>query len=70
MTNHQQNHCQQRPDAKSVAGILLREHDNVEQAIRYAERMAQRCADSQSLMAMEYQRAAEELKAWKQSKHH
>jgi hypothetical protein len=31
-------------------------------------RMAQRCADSRSLMAMEYQDAAKELKAWKQSK--
>jgi hypothetical protein len=55
-------------EAKSLAGILLREHDNVEQAINYAERMAQRCADSRSLMAMEYQDAAKELKAWKQSK--
>lgn len=51
---------------KSLAGILLREHDNVEQAISYAERMAQRCANSRSLMAMEYQDAAKELKAWKQ----
>ena len=56
-------------EAKSLAGILLREHDNVEQAIRYAERMAQRCADSRSLMAMEYLDAAKELKTWKQSKH-
>ena len=59
---------QQALEAKSLAGILLREHDNVEQAINYAERMAQRCADSRSLMAMEYQDAAKELKAWKQSK--
>ena len=54
-------------DAKSVAGILLREHDNAEQAINYAERMAQRYADSRSLMAMEYQDAVKELKAWKQN---
>jgi hypothetical protein len=60
--------AQQALEAKSLAGILLREHDNVEQAINYAERMAQRCADSRSLMAMEYQDAAKELKAWKQSK--
>ena len=60
---------QQALEAKSLAGILLREHDNVDQAIKYAERMAQRCADSRSLMAMEYQDAAKDLKAWKQSKH-
>lgn len=60
--------AQQALEAKSLAGILLREHDNIEQAIRYAERMAQRYADSRSLMAMEYQDAAKELKAWKQSK--
>lgn len=56
-------------DAKSLAGILLREHDNVEQAITYAERIAQRYADSRSLMAIEYQDAAKELRAWKQNKH-
>lgn len=28
--------------AKSLAGILLREYDNVDQAIRYAKRMAQK----------------------------
>ena len=57
---------QQALESKSLAGILLREHDNVEQAINYAERMAQRYADSRSLMAMEYQDAAKELKAWKE----
>ena len=61
--------AQQALEAKSLAGILLREHDNVEQAIAYAERMAQRYADSRSLMAMEYLDAAKELKTWKQSKH-
>jgi len=60
---------QQALDAKSLAGILLREHDNVEQAITYAERIAQRYADSRSLMAIEYQDAAKELRAWKQNKH-
>lgn len=69
MTDRQSRH-QQTLDAKSIVGILLREFDNVEQAIRYAERMAQRYADSRSLMAIEYQDAAEELKAWKQNKHH
>ncbi len=54
----------------TIANILLREHDNVDQAIRYAERMAQRYADSRSLMAMEYLDAANELKAWKQNERH
>jgi hypothetical protein len=58
------------PDTKSLAGILLREHDNVEQAIRYAERMAQRYANARDTMAIDYQTAAQELKAWKQNKHH
>jgi hypothetical protein len=53
---------------KSVAAILLREHDNVDQAIAYAERMAQYCADNRSTMAFEYQDAAQELKACKQGK--
>lgn len=70
MTDHRQNRCQQMLDPKSIAGILLREHDNVDQAIRYAERMAQRYADSRSLMAIEYQDAAEELKAWKNKNKH
>lgn len=60
---------QQALDAKSLASILLREHDNVEQAIGYAERMAQRYADSRSLMAIEYHDAAKELRAWMQNKH-
>jgi histidine ammonia-lyase len=68
MTNHRQNRYQQPLDAKSIAGILLREHDNVEQAIRYAKRMAQRYADSRSLMAMEYLDAAQELEAWAKNK--
>jgi hypothetical protein len=55
-------------DPCSLAGILMRDHDNVDQAIRYAERMAQRYADSRSLMAIEYQDAVQELKAWKQNK--
>lgn len=62
--------AEQALESKSLAGIILREHDNVEQAINYAERMAQRYADSRSLMAMEYQDAAKELKAWKQNKSH
>jgi hypothetical protein len=53
-------------DPRSLAGILLREHDNVDQAISYANRIAQRHADSRSLLAIEYQDAAQELRAWKQ----
>lgn len=60
--------AQQALEAKSIAAILLREHDNVDQAIAYANRMAQRYADSRNLMALEYQDAAKELKAWKQNK--
>lgn len=60
---------QQALNPKSTAGILLREHDNVGQAINYAERMVQRYADSSGLIAMEYQDAVKELKAWKQNKH-
>lgn len=55
-------------DAKTLAGILLREHDNIEQAIKYAERMSQRYADSRNMMAIEYQTALEELKTWKHNK--
>ncbi len=55
-------------DPRSLAGILLREHDNVDQAISYANRIAQRHADSRSLLAIEYQDAAQELRAWKQNK--
>jgi ABC-type transporter Mla subunit MlaD len=56
--------------AQTLAGILRREHDNIEQAIRYAERMAQRYADSRSTMALEYQDAARELKRWKVERAH
>ena len=69
MTDRRQSRYQHALDPKSIAGILLREHDNIEQATRYAERMAQRYTDSRSLMAIEYQDAANELKAWKQNKH-
>ena len=51
----------------TLAKIILREHDNVDKAIRYAEHMAQSHADSRSLMAFEYLDAAKELKAWKQN---
>lgn len=60
---------QQALEEKSLAGILLREHDNVEQAVRYAERKAQLLGAMGNAMACEYQDAAKELRAWKQSKH-
>ena len=60
---------QQALEAKSLAGILLREHDNVEQAVRYAERKAQLLGAMGNAMACEYQAAAKELRAWKQNKH-
>lgn len=47
------------------AGIILREHDNVDQALRYAERMARWCAGSHPLAASEYSDAAEELRRYK-----
>lgn len=68
MTEKLRAAARQTLDPKSVAGILLREHDNVDQAIRYAKRMAQRYADSRSLMAMEYLDAAQELEAWAKNK--
>ena len=60
--------CAEALDPASTAAILLREHDNVEQAIAYAERMAQRYADSRNMMALDYQNAAKELKEWKRNK--
>lgn len=69
MSGEQSWKLQHALDAKSMAAILLREHDNVDQAIAYANRVAQRYADSRNLMAMEYQDAAKELEKWKQNKH-
>ena len=68
MTEKLRAAARQTLNPKSVAGILLREHDNVDQAIRYAKRMAQRYADSRSLMALEYLDAAQELEAWTKNK--
>jgi len=52
-------------DPKSPAGVLLREIGNVDAAIRYAERMAQRYADSRSTIAFEYVDAAKQLREYK-----
>lgn len=48
---------------KSTAGILLREHDNVEQALRYAERKAQSLGAMNNAMALDYAEAAKQLRA-------
>lgn len=47
-------------DPKSVAGVLLREHDTPQQALKYAKRMAKECTNS--VMAQEYADAARQLK--------
>lgn len=49
-------------DPKSVAGILLREHDNAEQALAYAERKARTCPYVWT--ANEYRQAAEDLREY------
>jgi uncharacterized Zn finger protein len=47
-------------DPKSVAGVLLREHDTPQQALKYAKRMAKECTNP--VMASEYVEAAGQLK--------
>lgn len=47
-------------DPRSVAGILLREHDNAQQALSYAERKARTCPEYRTAEA--YQRAVEDLR--------
>jgi hypothetical protein len=49
-------------DPKSVAAALLREHDNPEQALRYAERKAATCTDTG--LTWDYMRAAEDLREY------
>jgi hypothetical protein len=51
-------------DLGTTAGILLREHDNIEQAIRYAERKAQYLAAMGNAVGCDYALAAEQLKAY------
>lgn len=48
-----------RIDPKSLAGVLLREHDDASQALRYAERKAQTCFGN---MAPHYGKAADDLR--------
>jgi hypothetical protein len=48
-------------DPKSTAGVLLREHDNPQQAMDYANRMAIRLLAMHNAAGMDYARAADEL---------
>lgn len=50
-------------DTKSTAGILLREHDNIEQALRYAERKAQLLGAMNNGAALDFVEAAKQLRA-------
>lgn len=49
-------------DSKSTAGILLREHDNLDQALRYAERKATALLAMHNTLGLDYARAAEDLR--------
>jgi hypothetical protein len=49
-------------DPKSTAGILLREHDNVAQALAYAERKAAFLLAMHNAIGLDYAKAAEELR--------
>jgi len=50
-------------DPKSLAGILLREHDSLEQAQSYAERKARQFGAMGSGLAMDYAEAAKALQS-------
>ena len=50
-------------DPKSAAGVLLREHDNIEQAIRYADRKAKFLLMSHYASGLAYAEAARQLRA-------
>ena len=49
-------------DPKSTAGILLREHDSVEQALAYAERKAAALLAMHNAIGLDYAQAAEDLR--------
>jgi hypothetical protein len=50
-------------DPRSLAGILLREHDNAEQAIRYATRKAKLLMAMGNAVGLDYADAAKTLQA-------
>jgi hypothetical protein len=49
-------------DPKSTAGVLLREHDNAQQALAYAERKFRALAAMNNGYACDYYKAAEDLR--------
>ncbi len=49
-------------DPKSTAGVLLREHDDAYQALRYAERKAA-LPSSDNATGLDYAHAADKLRA-------
>ncbi len=49
-------------DAKSTAGVLLREHDTAQQALSYAERMAKRLEAMGNGVGLDYAEAARQLR--------
>lgn len=49
-------------DPKSTAGVLLREHDNVAQALAYAERKARVLLAMHNAIGLDYAKAAEDLR--------
>lgn len=49
-------------EPKSTAGVLLREHDNVAQALAYAERKAAALLAMHNAIGLDYARAAEDLR--------
>ena len=49
-------------DHKSTAGVLLREHDNVAQALDYAERKARTMLAMHNALGLDYAKAAEDLR--------
>jgi hypothetical protein len=57
-------HCERCAiDPRSLAGILLREHDNAEQAARYAARKAALLATMGNAAGLDYADAAKTLRA-------
>ena len=49
-------------DPKSTAGILFREHDNVAQALAYAERKARFLMSTNNAIGLDYAKAAKDLR--------
>ena len=54
----------QRLDPKSTAGVLLREHDNAAQALRYAERKAEALCSMHNAIGLDYAEAARQLRQY------